>query len=141
MDRLLTRLRARARGMRKEPTRAENRLWKWLRDRRHSGFKFRRQVPIGPYIVDFYCPQLRLAIELDGSQHATAWMNDYDSLRTQRLQAHAIELLRIPNELLIRDSYLVEQQIDFAIEQARSRVAPTRECPSPPAGGEGAEGG
>ena len=53
-----------ARRMRRAPTRSEDRLWSWLRDRRFSGQKFRRQVPIGRYILDFYCPRLKLVIEI-----------------------------------------------------------------------------
>jgi very-short-patch-repair endonuclease len=55
--------------MRRAPTEAELRLWRLLRDRRLSGLKFRRQVPIGPYIVDFLCVSVRLIVEADGSQH------------------------------------------------------------------------
>lgn len=50
-------------------TEAEQRLWFFLRDRRLLGFKFRRQVAVPPYVLDFYCVQHRLAVELDGSQH------------------------------------------------------------------------
>ena len=56
--------------MRGAPTDAELRLWRLLRDRRLSGFKFRRQVPVGPYIVDFLCVGAKLIVEADGSQHA-----------------------------------------------------------------------
>src|SRR5271166_5108006 len=62
--------RARARTMRGTPTDAELRLWRLLRDRRLSSLKFRRQVPVGPYIVDFLCVGSRLIVEVDGSQHA-----------------------------------------------------------------------
>ncbi|MBI3504878.1 MAG: DUF559 domain-containing protein [Proteobacteria bacterium] len=56
--------------MRREPTLAERRLWQMLRDRRLAGFKFRRQVPAGPYVLDFLCKDVRLVIEADGGQHA-----------------------------------------------------------------------
>jgi very-short-patch-repair endonuclease len=62
--------RSRARAMRGAPTDAELRLWRLLRDRRLNGFKFRRQVPVGRYIVDFLCVGSRLIVEADGSQHA-----------------------------------------------------------------------
>ena len=61
---------SRARAMRAEPTDAERRLWYALRDRRMQTLKFRRQAPIGPYIVDFLCVAHRLVVEADGSQHA-----------------------------------------------------------------------
>ncbi|MBV9636836.1 MAG: endonuclease domain-containing protein [Methylobacteriaceae bacterium] len=55
--------------MRSNPTEAERALWRLLRGRRRSGLKFRRQVPIGPYIVDFLCLERRLIVEADGGQH------------------------------------------------------------------------
>ena len=63
------RQRSQARAMRAAPTEAEQRLWRLLRDRRLSRLKFRRQVPVGPYIVDFLCVGARLIVEADGSQH------------------------------------------------------------------------
>jgi very-short-patch-repair endonuclease len=72
--------RARARAMRRAPTEAELRLWRLLRDRRLNGLKFRRQVPIGPYIVDFLCISAQLIVEADGSQHG-------ESIRDERRDA------------------------------------------------------
>ncbi len=66
---------------RRAPTRAELRLWRLLRDRRLNGLKFRRQVPIGPYIVDFLCVSARLIVEADGSQHG-------QSIRDERRDAY-----------------------------------------------------
>ena len=60
-----------AREMRKEPTPAERALWKVLRNRRLAGFKFRRQVTFGPYILDNYCARAKLVVETDGDTHAT----------------------------------------------------------------------
>src|SRR5205807_3851435 len=62
-------IRQHARTMRHEPTKAERKLWRWLRDRRFGDHKFRRQYPVGRYVLDFYCHDLKLAIELDGSPH------------------------------------------------------------------------
>jgi very-short-patch-repair endonuclease len=62
--------RSRARAMRGAPTDVELRLWLLLRDGRLNGFKFRRQVPVGPYIVDLLCVGAKLIVEADGSQHA-----------------------------------------------------------------------
>jgi very-short-patch-repair endonuclease len=67
---------ARARRLRRESTEVEKRLWTKLRDGRLDGLSFRRQHPAGPFILDFYCPQLRLSIELDGSQHQTNELHD-----------------------------------------------------------------
>lgn len=70
-------MRRRARALRLNMTDAERKLWYALRDRRFAGFKFRRQVPVGPFIADFVCFEERLVIEVDGGQHA-------ESLRDQR---------------------------------------------------------
>src|SRR5437762_1828340 len=103
-----------AREMRKAPTRYEARLWTWLRNRRFGAYKFRRQHPVGPYILDFYCHELRLAIEVDGMQHEEIWRADYERARTQFLNALDIEVLRIQNELLRQQAEIVAAQIEYA---------------------------
>ncbi|HEV3485983.1 MAG TPA: endonuclease domain-containing protein [Vicinamibacterales bacterium] len=108
-------MRERAKELRKAPTLSERRMWNWLRNRSFNGFKFRRQVAIGRYVLDFYCPQLKLAIELDGHQHETPWMAEYDGDRSAYLRVRGIEIVRIPNELLAKDSLMVEQIIEAAI--------------------------
>ena len=77
-------LKDRARQMRREPTEAERRMWRLLRDRRLGGFKFRRQEQLGRYIVDFVCFERKLVIELDGSQHADS---AYDAERDAWLRS------------------------------------------------------
>lgn len=85
----------RARRLRREDTGAEARLWGCLRDRRLGGWKWRRQVPQGPYIVDFLCPEAHLVVELDGSQHAE--QIDYDARRTAHLETAGLRVLRFWN--------------------------------------------
>jgi len=114
-------MRSRAKALRRAMTLSERRLWNWLRNRTFGGFKFRRQVPVGPYVVDFYCPALKLAIESDGRQHEADWMADYDGARTAYLQRHGIEVIRVPNVLLARDSWMVEDIIHAAITRRRQR--------------------
>jgi very-short-patch-repair endonuclease len=87
-------LKDRARRMRREPTDAEGKLWRILRGGRLGGHKFRRQEPIGPYIVDFACHRRKLAIELDGSQHAGSAR---DVEREAWLRARGFETLRFWN--------------------------------------------
>ena len=70
MNRLPTEILSRARELRRNQTDAESLLWFMLCNRRMAGVKFKRQRPIGPYIVDFYCAEKKLAIELDGGGHA-----------------------------------------------------------------------
>ncbi len=77
-------LRDRARGMRKEQSRAERAVWELVRDRR-LGAKFRRQVPIDRYIADFACIDAKLIVEIDGMSHDVAEQRDYDAVRTSRL--------------------------------------------------------
>src|SRR5271155_5182078 len=83
-----------ARGLRKKTTFAERRLWRSLRSRGLSGFKFVRQEPIGPYIVDFVCRERRLVIEVDGGQHAT---DARDAIRDRWLVEHRYRVLRFWN--------------------------------------------
>src|SRR5256885_4300103 len=92
-----------ARDMRKSPMRSEDRIWSWLRARRFCGYKFRRQYVIGSYVLDFYCAELKLAIEIDGKHHDTAWMAEHDTARTIALSKRGIEVVRISTALIVRD--------------------------------------
>src|SRR6266851_10473167 len=67
-----------ARALRKKRTWAEKLVWRWLRDRRFAGYKFRRQHPTGKYSLDFFCEEARLSIELDGFQHGHPARRAYD---------------------------------------------------------------
>ena len=84
-----------ARTMRGESTDAEHRLWQELRNRRLNGMKFRRQVPLAGYIVDFVCFEKRFVIEVDGSQHAE---NEKDLVRDTRLKELGFLVLRFWND-------------------------------------------
>ena len=90
-------LRARARRLRREQTDAERTLWQGLRGRRLGGLKFRRQHPVGPYILDFYCAERRLAVELDGGQHNEAENRRRDEARTAFLEDRGVAVLRYSN--------------------------------------------
>ena len=108
-------MRNRAKELRKTMTVSERRLWNWLRNRSFSGFKFRRQVPVGPYVLDFYCPALKLGIEVDGRHHETSWLAEYDGQRAAYLHSKNIAVVRVPNVVLATDSLTVEQVIGDAI--------------------------
>ena len=82
----------RARQLRNNVTESERRLWSRLRNRQIDRYKFRRQVPIGPYFVDFLCISARLAIEVDGPFHE----DESDRRKTARLEAEGYRVLRIP---------------------------------------------
>ena len=109
------RMRDRARALRRNETLSEHRLWGWLRNRTFAGRKFRRQVPIGRYIVDFYCPELKLVIEVDGKQHET--VREHDEIRSEYLEDPGIKVVRITNEMLAKESPIVDEIVRFAIER------------------------
>jgi very-short-patch-repair endonuclease len=90
-------LKARRRELRGSLTIAEARLWSCLRCSR-LGWKFRRQHSIGPFIVDFYCPSARLAIELDGAAHDSAPASSYDDSRSEYLRGKNVRVIRFVND-------------------------------------------
>jgi very-short-patch-repair endonuclease len=105
----------RRRRMRHEPTDAEAALWKLLRARSLAGFKVRRQYPAGPFILDFFCPAQRLAIELDGGQHYELRTQAYDQRRTQLLAARCIRVMRFPNNVIFQEPESVVAAIAGAL--------------------------
>ena len=90
--------------MRKRPTRAEMMLWQHLRGKRMRGFRFRRQQPIDRFIVDFYCRQARLVVEVDGSSHQMEEAAEYDEQRTRFLNDLGLSVLRFSNEQVIYET-------------------------------------
>lgn len=90
-------LKDRRKTLRNDLTSAEATLWKYLQHRKLDGRKFRRQHSFGNYILDFYCPEEKLAIELDGTQHFTEGGRRYDELRTAYLEAYGIMVVRFEN--------------------------------------------
>ena len=104
-------LKQRRRGLRLNQTEAEKTLWKHLRNRQLDGMKFFRQFSVGPYILDFYCPQLRLAIELDGGQHTEDDAREYDAARSAYLQAQGIDVMRFWNHDVLNQTESVLQKV------------------------------
>ena len=82
--------------LRKNQTRAEQILWFYIRKKRINGYKFRRQFGIGPYIIDFYCPKKKLAIEVDGGYHTDCY--EYDEKRSDYLRKMNVKVVRFSNE-------------------------------------------
>ena len=110
--------------LRSHATPAEAVLWKMLKGRNADGMKFRRQQGIGPYVLDFYCPELRLCVELDGSSHDYKY--EYDEQRTEFLQKQGIRVLRFRNEQvwqgldsvvdeIVRVGRLIKDDADFSL--------------------------
>ena len=89
--------RTRARALRKDDTEAERRLWEELRGRRLNGFKFVRQLPIGPYFADFACRAAKLVVEVDGATHGSEEEVRYDATRTRFLEEQGWRVLRVWN--------------------------------------------
>ena len=102
--------------LRNNATSAEAILWRALKGKQVDGLKFRRQFGVGPYVIDFYCPEIRLGIELDGGVHKTSYTNEYDEMRTKYLNENRIRILRFDNEVIYNN---VEGIIE-AIKDARS---------------------
>ena len=116
-----------ARKLRTEQTDAENLLWFLLRDRRLGGWKFRRQYPLDPYVLDFLCFQRKLAVELDGGQHNEPGKLRYDENRTKLIASKGIRVIRFWNHEVLTDTEVVLQVIWDALQE------PPSAAPSPPA--------
>jgi very-short-patch-repair endonuclease len=104
-----------ARSLRKAPSEAEVALWYEIRRGQVQGVRFRRQVPIGPYVADFACLPLKLVIELDGGQHSDAL--DYDAQRTSYLEKHGFRVLRFWNNQVFTERPVVLDAIWYAVEE------------------------
>ena len=110
-----------ARNMRKNPTKAEEILWEELRKRKLNGYKFRRQHPIGIFILDFYCCRKKLAIELDGAGHFTKSGRFYDNERTNFLNSEGITVLRFSNSRIFNDLGNVLNEIDHHLIKTKEQ--------------------
>jgi len=109
-------LKERRRSLRRLQTDAERKLWQVLRGKQMEGARFVRQYSVGSYILDFYCPALRLAIEVDGSQHID---NDYDTKRTKYLKEKDITVIRFWNNDVLQNLNGVYEKIRSTVETLR----------------------
>ena len=128
---------ASAREMRHRPTPAERVLWDMLRTAPVGGLKWRRQHPVGRFVLDFCCPQLRLVVELDGEVHA--YQASYDEDRTDHLARHGYHVIRFANRDVFDHPDAVLATIASAC-QSRSALPPAKHPPPPPDLGEGVGG-
>jgi very-short-patch-repair endonuclease len=106
----------RARAIRRAMTPAELRLWNQLRAHRLMGLGFRRQHPLGPFIVDFACPAARVIVEMDGSQHACDEAEAMDARRTAWLESEGWQVLRFWNDDVLKSLDDVCQHIWMACD-------------------------
>lgn len=108
--------------MRGKQTKYETTLWHELRNHRFLGLKFYRQYSVGLFILDFFCPKIRLAIEIDGQQHQMPSSQNYDGMRTQFLNENDIHVVRIKNDEIFYDLQRVLEKIERVIT---SRTPPS----------------
>ena len=114
------------RTLRNEMTDAEKALWKVLRCRQVSGFKFLRQHPFGDYILDFVCFENKLVIDVDGGQHGEG--TEYDEIHTQNLLTAGFRVLRFWNNEVLQEMEAVKEQIWRAVQE-KNNPSPPRPSP------------
>jgi len=119
-----------ARKLRREQTLPEGLLWQRLRGQQ-TGFKFRRQHPIGPYVVDFYCARVRLAVEIDGFSHDTADRTVRDETRDRFLTENGHHVLRLLASDILRD---VDEVIAAIVAKVESPLHQPAAGPPPRTG-------
>ena len=115
----------RARELRRQMTDAERSIWRQLRNRESLETKFRRQVPFGPYILDFYCAQKQIAIELDGGQHFSAEGQAKDLKRDWFLASHGVKVIRYSDREVLLDLDGVIQHLWKVITELESSPQPS----------------
>lgn len=104
-----------AHALRRAPTAAEAVLWSALQGRRLRGLKFRFQHPVGTFVLDFYCPALRLVVEVDGAIHEDAAVAGKDRERQRYLENYGYRVIRFQNETVLKDLALVLDRILEAV--------------------------
>lgn len=115
-----------AQQMRKEPTKAESILWTYLSGKQMQGLKFRRQHPLDNFILDFYCHEIKLSIEVDGEIHQNEMQATYDKERTKYLQDKGINELRFKNETIINRITDALNEIEKTIRQIKRKQYDTK---------------
>ncbi|MBX9460555.1 MAG: endonuclease domain-containing protein [Brevundimonas sp.] len=110
----------RAKGFRRRMTPPEARLWRFVRAHRLRGYGFRRQFPIGPFILDFYCAAARLAVEIDGAVHDDPERMERDRRRTAWLGQQGVRVIRL-RATAVRDE--IEGVLEFIVAVVRERRA------------------
>lgn len=142
MTKHIPRILLNVRKLRHGETAAEIRLWEQLRGRRLNDFKFVRQLPIGHYIADFACRDLKLIVEVDRATHGDTADVAYDARRTAVQEAQGWTVLRVWNEDVFKNLNAVCDTIVFALEKRRGESVPLAlhprfADPLPPEGGRG----
>ena len=115
-------LESRRRDLRVKQTEAEKILWQKLRNRQINGFKFFRQCSIGKYIADFYCSELRLVIELDGSHHYEENVFEYDKIREEFMKSLDIQTIRFNNLDVFKNLDEVMERVYFEVRKSSNSL-------------------
>jgi very-short-patch-repair endonuclease len=105
------------RKLRQNQTNAEELVWRFLRNRQLSGFKFKRQFSVDHFVIDFYCPELKLAVEVDGASHNEPGQQKKDISRQKYLEAFDIKFVRIKDEELFGNPEKAFGKIEQAIKK------------------------
>jgi very-short-patch-repair endonuclease len=108
-------LKQRRRELRRNQTDAERVLWAKVRNKQFFGIRFFRQYSVGPYILDFYCPTAKLAVELDGGQHTKSDNREYDAARSEYLKAQGIDVMRFWNNEVLLDMQSVLSLLELKV--------------------------
>ncbi len=114
-------IRQKAKQLRSNSTDAERNLWAHIRNRRLEGWKFRRQLPVGRFIVDFACAELRIIVEIDGGQHAEQII--YDLNRTKILQSKGYKVVRFWNNEVLGNIEGVLEALTLTLSQRERELA------------------
>jgi very-short-patch-repair endonuclease len=117
----ITPLKKRRRYLRSHLPKAEVLLWMHLSNRQMLGYKFRRQYSVDKFVIDFYCPELRLAIEVDGDSHVTPRARVYDRGRQHHIESFGIRFLRVMNEDVYHNLDAVLDEIAATIRSIEGR--------------------
>ena len=120
--------REQAKTLRREMTEAEKKIWCGLRLRQTGGYRFRRQVPLSPFIADFVCHEAKLIIEIDGGQHDR--LSEQEMHRTRFLESQGYRLLRFWNNEVLENP----DSVQTVFAQSLHRVTPTQTLPQPGGG-------
>ncbi len=107
--------------LRKNLSKAEAIMWNHLSRKQMSGYKFRRQYSVDQYILDFYCPELKLVIEIDGDSHFMQGSQEQDKARQEHIEAFGIRFLRFTNENVYKNIDGVCQTVYLVVDELRKR--------------------
>ena len=117
--------RSKRRQLRKQMPKAEAAIWPRLRGGQILGRRFRRQYSVGPYVIDFYCPSLKMAVEIDGDSHFNEEAQGYDQVREAFIGSFGIKFIRFTNEEVYRNlDGVFESIVEFAQKRAKESGSP-----------------